>query len=254
MAVKKSYVKKRATKRRAPRRRIPRSVSTNQPEHASMSCTRSLTVSTVNTMYSVLNTQLVNFTRATTVAQGYQFYRITNIKLRVKSPFDTYQNTGTAYQKPYFYYMLDKSGSIPTNVNLEGLKQMGAKPRVMDEKAITVSWKPSVLTLVATNLPVVGSAPLANAYKLSPWLATCQDPQTPAWSPSQVDHLGIYWGAFAQATGAPDPITYEVEMEVQFEFKGPLVYRNPSTTSATPAAFAIENDSVDGVVGGPDGV
>ena len=172
--------------------------------------------------------------------------------MRIKSPFDTFVNSGNAYQKPYLYYMLDKSGGIPTNVQLEGLKQMGARPRVMDEKAIVVSWKPSVLDFSATSLP--GGIGLPNHYKLSPWLSTGEVPQSTPWTPSQVDHLGIYWGAFASLSGTAPAITYDVEVEVQFQFKKPLVSTTIGAVNATPATFAEANTSVDGVVGGPDGV
>lgn len=203
-----------------------------------------------------MNTQLSDYTRAVDVAKGYAFYRIANIKLRIKSPYDTFINGGPAgtggYQKPYFYYMIDKSGGIPTNVQLEGLKQMGARPRVMDEKSIVVSWKPSVLDFSATSLPT--SVGFPNHYKLSPWLSTNNIPQSTPWTPSQVDHLGIYWGAFASLVGtAPNLITYDVEVEVQFQFKKPIVSTPIGAVNATPATYALTNTSVDGVVGGPDG-
>jgi len=216
-----------------------------------MSCTRSLQVSTVNNMYSLLNTQLSDFPRAVTVAQGYQMYRITNIKLRVKSSWDTYANTGNAYAKPFFYYMLDKTGAVPTNVALEGLKQMGAKPRALDEKSITVSWRPTVLQSTGNVIPVGGSS--LSTVKRAPWLSTARSPQTPTWSPNDVDHLGIYWGAFAALTGQADPINYEVECEVQFEFKAPLVHTAVGARPAITASFAEPNASVDGIVGGADG-
>lgn len=236
-------------------RRFPRR-SGNVPEMASCSVTRTMNACTVNQMYSLMNTQLSDYTRAVNVAKGYAFYRIANIKLRIKSPFDTFINGGAtgagAYQKPYFYYQLDKSGGIPTNIQLEGLKQMGARPRVMDEKSIVVSWKPSVLDFAATSLP--GGIGLPNHYKLSPWLSTAEQPQHTPWAPSQVDHLGIYWGAFASLSGVAPAITYDVEVEVQFQFKKPLVSTTTGATNATPATFAEANTSVDGVVGGPDGV
>lgn len=227
----------------------------NVPEYASCSVTRTLTPGTNNTIYSMLNTQLSQFTRAATIAQGYQHYRITNIKLRIKSPYDTYGNQnpiGGVYQKPYFYYMIDKSASVPTNVTLEGLKQMGAKPIAMDEKAITISWKPSVLEFTATAIPGMIGKP--NKYRLSPWLSTTDNPQSATWTPSTVDHLGIYWGTFSALAGVADPITYDVEMEVQFQFKKPLVHTPAGAQTAVQAQFAEQNSSVDGVVGGPDGV
>lgn len=53
--------------------------------------------------------------------------------------------------------MIDKAGAIPTNITLEGLKKMGAKPRALDEKPIVIGWKPSVLENVMT---AGGGAPL----------------------------------------------------------------------------------------------
>lgn len=206
-------------------------------------------------MYSAMATSLNQFTRATTIAQGYQFYRITNIKLRIKAPYDTFVNanpTQGQYQKPYMYYMIDKAGSVPSNVTLEGLKQMGAKPIAMDEKAITISWKPSVLEFAATAASAgIG---LPNRYRLSPWLTTQNNVVSAPWAASQVDHLGIYYGVFSALAGAADPITYDVEMEVQFQFKKPLVHTAVGSNHATPVVFATQNDSTDGIVGGPDGV
>lgn len=98
---------------------------TNVPEWASCSETRSLSASTVNQMYSLMDTQLADFPRASGIAEGYAQFRITNIKMRFKSGYDTFINTGNAYQKPYFYYQLDKTAALPTGINLEGLKSYG---------------------------------------------------------------------------------------------------------------------------------
>lgn len=248
-------IKKRMSKprRKAPvRRRAPRKAR-DVGDFASLSVTRSAVTTRLNQMNSLMNVQLSDFPRAVNVAEAYQHYRISKVTLRIKSPFDTYQNTGVAYQKPYFYYMIDKSGSIPSSVNLEALKNMGAKPRAMDEKAINVSWRPSVLEFTATN--VAGGIGLPNKYKVSPWLTTAQTPLG-AWTPSQVDHLGIYYGAYAAATGTPDPITYDVEIEVQFQFKKPLFTQSPGIDAplAVPLVYAEANSSSDGIVGGPDGL
>ena len=110
----------------------------NVAEYASLSEQRTMSVSggfTTNNLYSLMNTSLDQFKRASTVAQGYQHYRIKYIKVSVKPTFDTYQTVGggpaTISSKPNLYYMIDKAGAIPTNITLEGLKQMGAKPRAL---------------------------------------------------------------------------------------------------------------------------
>lgn len=201
-----------------------------------------------------MNTQLSQFDRAFGVAKFYQYYRIKNIRLTFKPQMDTFaNNSGIGYTKPYLYYMIDKSGALPSNVTLESLKQMGARPRVLDEKSITVSWTPSVLDFAATN--VTGGIGLPNKYKLAPWLTTNENGVTTTWNPSTVDHLGIYYIAVsALVGGTPPTVKYDVEVEVQFEFKKPLVENAPDAPAAIPIEPAILNNSPDGIVGGPDGL
>lgn len=246
--------KKRAVAKRSARPRKARK-STNVAEYASLSETRSIvapgTNNLVNVMYSLMNTSLDQFTRAPLVAQAYQHYRIKNIALRLKPSSDTYiSGTTVGTSKPYLYYMLDKAGALPTNITLEGLKQMGAKPRAFDEKQLTISWSPSVLQDVLT---VGGAAPVSqgSAYKISPWLNTANVTVGSPWNASTVDHLGVYWMVEAPVSGTAT--AYEIDCEVQFEFKKPLIARSVSSTHATAVVFATENDSPDGIVGGPDG-
>jgi len=255
MPAKSKYSKRARKGAKKPMKRRARK-STNVPEYASLSESRTIMApgnNLINTMYSLMNTSLEQFTRAPLVAQAYQHYRIKNIKLKFKPPFDSYVSGAVSgYAKPYFYSMLDKAGAIPTNITLEGLKQMGAKPRAFDEKQLTVSWSPSVLQDVLT---VGGAAPVAqgSAYKISPWLNTSNLTVGAPWNPSTVDHLGVYWIVEAPLIGATPPFTYEIDVEVQFEFKKPLITRSVGAVHATPAQIAIMNDSVDGIVGGPDG-
>jgi len=234
-----------------------RSKRTNVPDKASLSETRTILASggnIVNTLYSLMNTSLDQYTRAPLVAQGYQHYRIKNISLKFKPPFDSYVNTTTVgYSKPYLYHMIDKAGAIPTNITLEGLKQMGAKPRALDEKPLLISWAPSVLQ---DALTAGGAVPTSqgSAYKISPWLNTSNITAGSPWNPSTVDHLGVYWFLEAPGSGSPQTFFYEVDVEVQFEFKKPLITRSVSSVHAIPAQLAQLNDSPDGIVGGVDGV
>jgi len=239
------------SKRRAPVRR--RRTLTNVPEMASLSETRTVTGAGgnfINTMYNAMNTNLAAFTRAPLVAAAYQQYRITNIKIRVKSSADSYVSGNTAsFQKPYLYHMLDKAGTIPSNVSLEQLKQMGAKPRPLDEKSLLISWAPCVMSALATSpVAVAGAKPLR-----TPWLSTSQN-ITGTFLPSAVPHFGVYWYVAAAANGAPPPFFYDVDIEVQFQFRKPLIARGPNGPQSIPVTLAIENDSSDGIVGGVDGV
>lgn len=225
------------------------------PDMASLSVKRSMEVGTppapgfnTNTMYSLMNTQLIDYQRAVQVAAAYQHYRIKKITLTFKPTLDTFTNGSSS--KPNLYYMIDKSGTIPTNANLEALKQMGAKPIQLDEKNITVSWRPSVLESAMYAAGGVGAAS-SSKYKVSPWLATTANNVSPgAFVPSGIDHLGCYWYV-DQLT--PLGYQYTIECEVQFQFKKPLI-NILSSVEAIPARVATLNDSADGVVGGGDGV
>lgn len=201
----------------------------SQPEMGSISCSTNLSNLNTNTMYSRLNTSLDQFVRAVTTAQNFQFYKITGICIKFQPRLDTYIGGG-ASTVPYFYYMIDKSGSLPTTLTVGNLLQMGAKPIRFDDKTVTVKWKPSVLTDVAN---AAGGAPAASApaqYKISPWLNTNANFITPgAWSPSTVDHLGLYW--IVETSGANS--LYDAVLTVDFQFKKPLVEVDGNAPLAT---------------------
>lgn len=247
--------------RRRPAVRRPRRVHRairNTPEYASLSCRATLTAPgggnfNVNQMYNLMNTSLGQFTRAINVAQAYQHYRIKYINITLKSPYDTYALQGVGWAKPKLYYMIDKAGAIPTNVNLEGLKQMGAKPRDLDEKSLHIAWRPSILQV---DMTAGGGAGVGQAtqYKISPWLSTSNVAVAQPWNASSVDHLGVYWYVEAVATGAPQQLQYLCEVEVQFEFKKPLIYNSIGLSDALPVQLAKLDLSPDGVEGGSDGI
>lgn len=246
-----------------------RKANTNVPDIASLSVKRTLNGGTnqgflPNTLYNAMSTSLKDFTRATQVGQAYQYYRIRRVALTFKPTFDTYgvkldisggspPPAYTGLGKPNLYYMIDKSGSLPSNISLEGLKSLGARPKQLDEKNMTVSWVPSVLEASMTASGTAGSATSAPAkYMISPWLLTSANTVSPGvWIPSDVDHLGIYW-YMDQFTGVGTAPQYNVEVEVQFEFKKPLT-NLISNNVAISATYAEINHSADGVVGGNDG-
>lgn len=214
-------------------------------DYASCSVVRTLAdVYQNNQMYSFDGFQLADFDRAVAIARNYQRFKMTGIKVTWKPVFDTY-SPATANQKPNLYYMIDKNGSIPDTVTLEGLKQAGARPRALDEKPISVFFKPAVLGESRINAGI----PQASTYVVSPWLSTAQNPTSPgAWNPSEVSHQGIKW--YIEQAGAVQKVY--VEIEIQFKFVKPLF----PTLAAQPAVglqYAVLDNSPDGIEGGQDG-
>lgn len=216
------------------------------PERASLTCSQWINVNTVaNTMYNLRNIALNQFRRAVSTANAYQHFRIKKVQLEFKPSLDTFIAGGGSpgsgpIQVPYLIYMIDKSGSIPTSVGSEDLKQMGAKPIRFDDKTIKVSWRPSVLTQTFGNTLTSGVEGQSQ-YKISPWLSTNANALTPnSFVPSSIDHLGIYFKvdrAGLLPNDVPE-ITYDVQITVDFEFKKPLVQATgtvPATEVVMPA-------------------
>lgn len=218
---------------------------TNVPDYGALSVARTIVPAgggnfVTNTMYEVHNIQLQDYARAMNLAPAYQFYRLKYVKLTYKFPYDTFaQGIGANASRPNFYYMIDKAQSIPLGINLEGLKQMGARPKACDEKPIHRGWAPTVLTVDET---LVG--PLPSQYRTSPWLST---------DVPNVMHNGIFWYLEQQFPAGGPGFEYQVEIEVQFEFKKPRWTAQPGGPQAVGVKVALEDNSADGVVGGPDG-
>ena len=224
--------------------------SGNLPDMAKASVKRTITAAggqnfLINQMYEVHNIALTQYDRAVNIAKAYQYFRIKKVALTVKFGYDTYTAGAGAPTRPNLYYMLDKSQSIPLNVSLEGLKQMGSRPHACDNKPFTISWAPSVLT--QEDGP---GGPLPAQYKISPWLNT-NNANLGAFVPSAVNHNGLYWYVQMDATNGV-VYNYTAELEVQFEFKKPLWTATTSSVSAIGIAPAVLNNSPDGIVGGAD--
>lgn len=240
--------KPRARKATKPRAKRAAKKTFNVNEYASCSVTRSFSATNFNTIYNIDQINLVDFTRAAGIAQYYQHYRIKGITMTWKPTFDTYSSTlnGGAW-KPTLYYMIDKSGSIPDNVTLEALKMMGAKPHVFDEKPISRTYAPSVLTFDQSL-----GGQLASQYKVSPWLNTNRNATNPgAWVASDINHLGMKWYI---EQGNAQGFQFSAEVEIQFEFKKPLISLLMSTVSGGMPTYAKLDASPDGVEGGSDGI
>lgn len=237
---------------RRPRRKLQRkrrNKRNNVPDKASCSVVRTLANGATNTMFAYNSFNLADYARAASIGANYQRYRITGIKLTFKPEYDTFAiipGASTQVAKPNLYYIIDKSGSIPDNVTLEGLKQAGARPHAFDEKPISVSWKPSVLTETQGN----GQLAVGSGYNTSPLLSTNGNPTNPGvFIASTVNHLGIKWYMECANTA----LGVNLEAELQFEFFKPQ-YPSLSSVPARGLTYAVLDSSPDGIEGGTDGI
>lgn len=220
---------KAAKPRRAPR------LPANVPEWGSCSDVREAQVLSTNQMYGASVFSLSQFKRASSLAQNFQQYRITKVKFTFKPLFDTFTATTNAADQivvPYFYYMIDKNGSIPTNATLQTLQAMGAKPRRFDDKSVVVQWSPSyVMSDVDTSLvkPFI-----------SPWLNTNDEPATSTWKASTAGHYGLWYILDAQGLPGDGQYEYEADVEIQVQFRKPLLPVGASTSVAQNAVMTFK--------------
>jgi len=176
------------------------------------------TLLVANTVYNFRNFTLDQFAAAVQIARAYQFYRIKRVTFKFMPLADTFV-AAAGNSVPQLYYMIDKSGSIPTNATLDSLKKMGAKPVRFDDKTITRGFAPSVLT-VDTAAPGVFQS---SQYRVSPWLSTNANALNPgAWVPSTIDHLGMFWCVQQEVFPVNQQVSYRCELTIEFQFKKPL--------------------------------
>lgn len=218
-------------KGRIPRRRPQRRSKYEVPERASLTEVISPQVAlAANTNYSDYTLNLASLPRASLVAQGFQYFRIKRVTYVIKPFADTFA-PGALANVPYLYQMIDRTKQFAGGFTTEQLRNMGAKARRLDDKTLTFSFTPSVLTETYDNSAVNG---LPVQYKLMPWLPTRDLTAVGVWNPSVVDHTGVVWTV--EELLATSPVGYTIERRIQVEFKKPQV---PTGVSSGPAPLAI---------------
>lgn len=205
------YRKKRAA---APRRRVYRRkpvLTRSLMNHATVSETSTL-VLTTNTYQKFSDIELVQFPRASTVAEAYQSFRIKYVEMVVRPLWDTFAQSGTQ-QIPTLYKMIDRSGTLPTTGTLAMLQNVGCKPVRFDDKQIVIRYKPGVILATGSGLTTVNTKPL-----ISPILSTDANAGIGGWAASRVPHHGIAMYLDAQGTQA---YQVTIDVTVHFEFFKP---------------------------------
>lgn len=196
----------------------------------------------MNAAYVDYQLSLARFTRASLVARGFQLYRITKVTYKFKPKLDTFavnatQGTPPAVTTiPYLYTVIDKIGNLSDFTTADELRQAGAKPKRLDDKTLSVSYKPAVLqyTLDRNNATNTWAKPL-----VSPWLSTDKYNDVMSgganYLPSSIDHLGLAWIVEQTGTAAGVVNTYGLEVTVDFEFKKPSMFRTVGAEAGAPA-------------------
>lgn len=209
-------------KRKAPRRKMRRArvtrQPTNVPEWASLSETKEFDPLLIGSPYNINNTKLIDFPRASAVAQGYQYFRILKLKFTISPLLDTFTSGGTT-QVPYLTWVINKTGNAFVGLTKAWFLQNGAKPIRFDDKNITISYAPAILTDV-TESAAAGFVNQPNLPKVRQWLTTNSEAFGTIFNPSTVSHTGHYM--LVSSEGSTTPMNYRMTMTAEFQFKKPL--------------------------------
>jgi len=173
---------------------------------------------------------LSNCARASLVAQQYQFYRLTKIKLEFQprhNLFNYNNNTTITQSVPQFYRIMNRNGSLPITFDEDYLLLQGANPRKFTSD-IEISFKPNLLGLIGVVDNTQGIASQNTDLNFDRWLSTYRqavnlggNPTPPSFN-DNTEYYGMGFFFYQQDEGgaAPNNIC-ELKVTCCWEFKQP---------------------------------
>lgn len=248
MPVKKTGVRKvggrriGAVRRRYGRRRIPLKYNPRKVGGPN-TCRITQTLSSIqvlpNTPYRI-SVGGITGDRARAVCEQFALYRIAKVVYKYKPNADTFvSNAGFiggngAVTVPNLYWKMNRFADNPPAWNVQDLRDMGAKPIRFDDKAVTVAYKPNILTAVASG----GSD--SGQIKMTPWLNTDESPETNQFVPSTTEHYGHFYWVDCATNGDGSAAVGTLDVTIYYEFKNPRVEWTPvglgGKTAVSPLA------------------
>lgn len=223
---------RKSSKRRAPRRRVQRKRSSKRNPNNIGGPNTCKVIETLPTL-SITNNQAyrifkagITGPRASAIAPNFGLYRIAKITYTYKPLYDTFSGSLTAgnapIQVPYLYWKMNRYADAPAVFNANYLRTQGSKGIRLDDKNITVSYKPNVLLQTST----AGSS--GSQVKMTPWLSTDARPDDGVFGLSTTEHQGHLFLVESAQSGGTAPVVCTLDIQVVYEFKNP---RAPDSTS-----------------------
>jgi len=191
----------------------------NVPDIASLSETTDFGALAVGTPYSFNDVQLGQFVRASSVAQGYQFYKIKSLCFKIQPLLDTFTSTGNT-QVPYLYWAINRAGNAFPALTKGWFIANGAKGIRLDDKEVTIRYAPNIMLDAVERGDGSTTTNQPNMPKRTPWLTTNRDAYNAVWNPSVVSHGGHFMAVYSE--GSAVPMQFRVTLTVEIQFKKPL--------------------------------
>lgn len=172
--------------------------------------------------------------RAAAVAEQFGLYRVAKCMFRYKPNSDTYVSNPAfiggsgAITVPYLYWKMNRFADAPAAFTANDLKNMGAKAIRFDDKTVTHSYKPNILT------GIVSGGTNSGQLKMTPWLNTDAAPDTANFALSTTQHYGHFFVVEAAVAGAGSQPVGTIEVTIVYEFKNPRVKYTSQEQGALP--------------------
>lgn len=195
----------------------------------------------------IVPTQLVGGapTRASIVAPAYGLYRVAQIEYKITPRFDTYAaNLGQpgipvgdqAVEVPKLYWKMNRYGDSPVGFTSLDMLSLGSKPLRLDDKTLTIKYKPNIL-LANAGAAAVAQDGGSGQVKITPWLSTDSEAGDNAFALSTTQHYGHIMYIEAAAAGDGVSTICEIQARVVYEFKNPRIlesHASQAVRAATP--------------------
>lgn len=181
----------------------------------------------------IVPTQLVGGapTRASIVAPAYGLYRVAQIEYKITPRYDTYNaNLGQAgvpigdqaVEVPKLYWKMNRYGDSPVGFTSLDMLSLGSKPMRLDDKTLTIKYKPNIL-LANAGAAAVAQDGGSGQVKITPWLSTDSEANDNAFALSTTQHYGHIMYIEAAAAGDGVSPICEIQARVVYEFKNPRI-------------------------------
>lgn len=189
----------------------------------------------------IVPTQLVGGapTRASIVAPAYGLYRVAQIEYKITPKFDTYAaNLGQggvpigdqAVEVPKLYWKMNRYGDSPVGFTSLDMLSLGSKPMRLDDKTLTIKYKPNIL-LANAGAAAVAQDGGSGQVKVTPWLSTDSEADNNAFALSTTKHYGHIMYIEAAAAGDGVSPVCEIQARVIYEFKNPRILETHASQS-----------------------
>lgn len=166
-------------------------------------------------------------TRSAVVAPAYGLYRVAQIEYKIKPKFDTYiagqvPVGDQPVEVPVMYWKMNRYGDAPVGFTAANLQSLGAKPVRLDDKTLTIKYKPNIL-LANAGAPAAAQAGGSGSVKITPWLSTDSEADDNNFALSTTNHYGHMMFIECAAAGDGTPLICEIVARVVYEFKNPRI-------------------------------